>query len=267
MLEWKSRVKKFNSDQLSLVYWLLVHKNYQLEFTNQITKETLKETTKFSEPFTAPTHVFEIKYSEEKNRKFDQLKQQLASKSSSSDDNQLTSMSFHGTRMDNIYSILHMGLLGHFSKNALFGEGTYLSQEPSISLHYSPSNKTWQNSLIGQRMSCMLVCETINDSDHVKQGVKDNQNKIPEKYFIVKNNDYVRVRYVLVYAEKQTRKPSNKLAKLINENRFVLLLLAYSLLLMFIGLMNSRAFHKYIKLSYRKLFSFILGDAATAAYE
>ncbi len=30
VVEWKSQVKKFNQDQLSLIYWLLVHKNYQL---------------------------------------------------------------------------------------------------------------------------------------------------------------------------------------------------------------------------------------------
>jgi poly [ADP-ribose] polymerase 16 len=175
--------------------------------------------------------------------------------------------------MDNIYSILHMGLLGHFSKNALFGEGTYLSQEPSISLHYSPSNKTWSRSLIGNRMSCLLVCETINDPNHIKTGVKtaagnqkQSSSNVPEKYFIVKNNDYVRVKYVLVYAEKsQLNRQSNRLAQIINENRFMLLLIAYSLLLMFIGLMNSRAFHKYIKLSYRKLFSLFLGE--TASYD
>lgn len=56
-------------------------------------------------------------------------------------------------------------------KNALFGEGTYLSQEPSLSLHYSPANKTWSKSVIGQRMSCLLVTETINDPNHVKTGI------------------------------------------------------------------------------------------------
>jgi len=58
-----------------------------------------------------------------------------------------------------------------FVHHTLFGEGTYLSQEPSISLHYSPSNKTWEHSVIGQRMSCLLVCETINHPQHVKIGL------------------------------------------------------------------------------------------------
>jgi hypothetical protein len=31
VIEWRTRVKKFNKDQLALVYWLLEHKNFQLE--------------------------------------------------------------------------------------------------------------------------------------------------------------------------------------------------------------------------------------------
>jgi hypothetical protein len=75
-----------------------------------------------------PTHVFEVNYSEEKNKKFELLKQQLIDSQDSNTITPTTSLSFHGTSMCNIYSILHSGLLGHFSKNALFGEGTYLSQ-------------------------------------------------------------------------------------------------------------------------------------------
>ena len=31
VVQWRTKVKKFNNDQLSLVYWLLMHKNYRLE--------------------------------------------------------------------------------------------------------------------------------------------------------------------------------------------------------------------------------------------
>lgn len=33
-----------------------------------------------------------------------------------------------------------------------------------------------------------------------------SNNNVPEKYFIVKNNDYVRIKYLLVYAEKAKSK-------------------------------------------------------------
>jgi poly[ADP-ribose] polymerase 16 len=100
-------------------------------------------------------------------------------------------------------------------KIGLYGNGTYLSNEPNVSLHFSPSSKTWNHSLIGQRMSCLLVCEIINDPNHVQTGLREkisssNSNQktiesnktIPEKYFLVLNNEYVRVRYVILYAEK-----------------------------------------------------------------
>jgi poly[ADP-ribose] polymerase 16 len=209
----------------------------------------------------------------------------MQTKSLVNSESQVSSINFHGTRMDNIYSCLHIGLLTHLSKNALFGEGTYLSKDPTVSLHYSPSGKTWENSIIGQRMSCLLVCETINDPKYVKTGLNDvkmtqnsnggasldsnnnnaNQentsNKIPEMYFIVKNNDYVRIKYILVYAEKAKVKRKNKLVQFIQDNKFALLLVTYSLLLIFIGLLNSRTFHKYMKLSMKTLSNFILGGA------
>ena len=60
-----------------------------------------------------PTHVFEIKQSDEKNRKFDSFKQQTIEQYGA---NSATSFCFHGTRMESIYSIMHNGLLSHFNK-------------------------------------------------------------------------------------------------------------------------------------------------------
>lgn len=77
-------------------------------------KDRLKEFVKYTNDFSAPAHVFKVKYSEEKERKFESLKQQSAEALDKSDS--VTSMSFHGTRMDNVYSILHTGLLAHLNK-------------------------------------------------------------------------------------------------------------------------------------------------------
>ena len=69
---------------------------------------------KYAENFTKPTHIFEIKYSEEKNRRFESLVE--ATKAQLNTTESVTSFNFHGTRMDNVYSILHMGLLSHLNK-------------------------------------------------------------------------------------------------------------------------------------------------------
>ncbi|RMZ93672.1 mono [ADP-ribose] polymerase PARP16, partial [Brachionus plicatilis] len=232
LLEWPTRIKKFNHDQLCVVYWILMHKNYHLSLCTSIDKEKIKESAKYVHDFASPSHIFEIKYSEEKNKKFDLLKQNTIEDLAL--EGAATSICFHGTRMDNLYSIMHMGLLSHLNKNGIFGDGTYLSQEPSISLHYSPSCKTWSSSLIGQRMSCLLVCETINHPRHVKIGINENalvedkngnSKTVPEKYLLVKNNEYVRVRYVLLYAEKTKKTVKNsRLIKFISDNKFLLLL-------------------------------------------
>lgn len=68
---------------------------------------------KYTENFSDPTHVFEIKYNDDKNRKFETLKQQTSEIINTTD---VTSINFHGTRMDNIYSICHSGLLSHMNK-------------------------------------------------------------------------------------------------------------------------------------------------------
>lgn len=116
--EWKSKVAKFNHDQLSLVYWLLVHKNFELEYNTSMSEERLKDMSKYTASFNKPNHVFEVKYSEEKVRKFEALKEQT-SQQLGVPVSETTSINFHGTRMDNVYSILHIGLLSHFSKVSL----------------------------------------------------------------------------------------------------------------------------------------------------
>jgi hypothetical protein len=112
-------------------------------------------------------------YEQEKMNKFEELK--LSTKSFLKTNESITSINFHGTKMCNIYSILSSGLLSHFSKNCLFGEGTYLSQEPSISLHYTISGKAWEKSIISEKMSCLLTTETVNNPNHVKIGIEGNR--------------------------------------------------------------------------------------------
>lgn len=57
----------------------------------------------------------------------------------------------------------------------------------------------------------------------------------------------------------------NKIIQFLNENRFVLLLISYSLLLLFVGLLNSRVFHKYVKMSYRKLTDYLTSSSSSSS--
>lgn len=83
-------------------------------------KEKLKEMTKYTQEFTKPTYIFEVKHTDEKNRKFESIIEATRVSMGITESSQsLTSLSYHGTRMDNMYSILHNGLLSHLNKVVL----------------------------------------------------------------------------------------------------------------------------------------------------
>ena len=68
-------------------------------------KDEIKKLTEHTDKIQEPNHIFEIKYSDEKNKKFDSLKVENT-----------VSYAFHGSRFENFYSILNIGLLSHFNK-------------------------------------------------------------------------------------------------------------------------------------------------------
>lgn len=65
-------------------------------------------------------------------------------------------------------------LLPYFFKVSVFGEGTYLSSELSVSLLYSPTGEGWKSSSLGGKLSCVCVCEMIDDPS-VKCQVKNGE--------------------------------------------------------------------------------------------
>ena len=86
-------------------------------------------------------------------------------------------------------------------------------------MNYSSFGSGWNNSAIGERLSCVAVCEILDHPDvkcTIKSKANDNRltrsrararnsegGDVPERYYVVTNNQVVRVKYVLVYAEKK----------------------------------------------------------------
>jgi poly[ADP-ribose] polymerase 16 len=162
---------------------------------------------------------------------------------------------YHGSAVDNFYSILKVGLQQHFSieKEVLFGNGIYLSNELSLSAHYAPFGQTWANSALGSTHSVIAVCEIINDVQKVK--CKDAKNKrrsinedsfgeIPEKYFVVTDSDMVRVKYLMIYKQKGFISVKSFIAK----HLFLCLILLYCIFIICIGIFsNSAAYIKFLR--------------------
>nr|XP_026647047.1 mono [ADP-ribose] polymerase PARP16 isoform X2 [Zonotrichia albicollis] len=142
---------------------------------------------------------------------------------------------------------------------SLFGEGTYLTSDLSLALLYSPHGLGWQRSALGSVLSCVAVCEIIDHPD-VKCQVKKKDSEeidrkrarvknseggdVPQKYFVVTNNQLLRVKYLLVYSQKQHRRPSNE-SSWFYTHRFAVMMMLYLLLLIGIGASSSPTFIYY----------------------
>ncbi|XP_030313295.1 protein mono-ADP-ribosyltransferase PARP16 isoform X2 [Calypte anna] len=192
--------------------------------------------------------LFEVVYCDQMNTKFAETKGERD-----------LIYAFHGSRLENFHSILHNGLHCHLNRTSLFGEGTYLTSDLSLALLYSPHGLGWQHSALGSILSCVAVCEIIDHPD-VKCQVKKKDSEgidrkrarvknseggdVPQKYFVVTNNQLLQVKYLLVYSQKQHRRPSNQ-SSWFYTHRFAVMMLLYLLLLIVIGASNSPTFIYY----------------------
>ncbi|XP_069767958.1 protein mono-ADP-ribosyltransferase PARP16 isoform X2 [Narcine bancroftii] len=196
---------------LELLSWFCLSKNLTIKSLGKGWYEEIQELVGITTPSTAtPDFLFEVVYCDQMNAKFDETK----------GDRGLI-YAFHGSRLENFYSIIHCGLQCHLNKTSLFGEGTYLTSDLSLALLYSPNGNGWNRSILGSVLSCVAVCEIIDHPD-VKCQVKGKDTggidrrrarvkhseggDVPQKYFVVTNNQLLRVKYLLIYAEKLHRR-------------------------------------------------------------
>lgn len=175
-------------------------------------------------------------------------------------------LAYHGSQLDNFYSILKVGLQHHLSigKELLFGKGIYLTTEITISMPYAPFGVTWSKTCLSDKISVIAVCEVIDDVDKVK--CKDvnfkeravNQDSIsgniPEKYFVITDSDMIRLKYLFVY------KKSNIaiLESWIFKHIAVVLICTYVFILCCIGFFQGPTWPKV----QRHLYKMILSDSS-----
>uniref|UniRef100_A0A7M4DVB7 Poly [ADP-ribose] polymerase n=2 Tax=Crocodylus porosus TaxID=8502 RepID=A0A7M4DVB7_CROPO len=230
-----------------LFSWILSSKFLSIQSTRKQEFEKIQELTGTSSvAVPMPDFLFEVVYCDQMNAKFDETKGERD-----------LIYAFHGSRLENFHSILHNGLCCHLNRTSLFGEGTYLTSDLSLALLYSPHGFGWQKSVLGPILSCVAVCEIIDHPD-VKCQVKKKDSEeidrkrarvknseggdVPQKYFVVTNNQLLRVKYLLVYSQKHRRSSSQSW---FSNHRFAVLMTLYLLLLVVIGATNSPAFLYY----------------------
>jgi len=175
--------------------------------------------------------------------------------------NESTFYAYHGSRLDNWFSILHAGLQQHRTKTALFGEGIYLSSELGVSLNYSRCGVGWESSVLGRSISCMSVAQIINHpsvkihhEDASRGRVAGSEGgSLPESYILVRDNQLLHNRYLLVYSNEsgsagsKPSVPRNRLSQWVSSHRLLLLLACYGLLLLGVGLSNSVWIRRWLR--------------------
>jgi len=245
-----------NEEQLDVLHWLLEPRTFSLRSCPKDIFSEIEVLTGQVGAAPVPNFIFEVEYNQSLQERFSDVR-------GSRD----LLYGFHGSRVENFHSILHHGLVQHMNKNALFGEGTYLSAELSITLPYAPTGSGWTESILGDKLSCIAVCEIINDVSSVKCVVKDADNNVekkravvkdslggnvPEKYFVVRNDEMLRVKYVLVYATKTLRKKSNSPSRWtwVSDHKFAVTMAFYVFVLCLIGLGSSPAFKNFMRKYY-----------------
>uniref|UniRef100_C3YBP1 Poly [ADP-ribose] polymerase n=1 Tax=Branchiostoma floridae TaxID=7739 RepID=C3YBP1_BRAFL len=204
-------------------------------------KEVQRLTGYSSTNIPPPSHIFEVVHSESTDARFEETRQ----------DRSLL-YAFHGSRLDNFYSILHNGLHAHLNK------GTYLSGDLGVSIIYSHKGQGWDRSMLGETMSCVAVCEVIMDPKYVKSKVEEengraknkDKQEVPEKYYIVSNNELLRVKYVLVYAEKKAQQRVQT-PSFFQRHKFFVLMSLYVVVLAVIGAANSPNLQYYLRRLFR----------------
>lgn len=205
-----------------------------------------------------PNFLFEVEYLNASNQRFSELQKDYD-----------VIYAYHGSRLENFHSILHNGLIQSLSKNTFYGEGTYLSSDLAVSMPYSPKAKAWQHSAVGESLSCVAVCQIIDHPD-VKCQTESSSDKsrarapdslggdVPDKYYIVTNSELIRLKYLLVFSDKpstitSTAQRRSKLATWVRNHKFALLMMSYILVLLFVGIINSKGFRsfqrQYLRLS------------------
>ncbi|KXJ79711.1 hypothetical protein RP20_CCG028423 [Aedes albopictus] len=144
-----------------------------------------------------PQQIFEVVYREDAHseRRFRENADQFT-----------RHYAYHGSKLFNFYSILNYGLQQHLNQTALFGQGIYMSAELHVTQMFAPTGAGWARSALGSHLACTALCEYVDNPAYVKCQVESSSwNDIPEKYILVKNNELVQVRYLLVYGTNRRK--------------------------------------------------------------
>lgn len=238
-----------STQQVDLLQWILSPKRFAVSskepsfFSSLLEKWDSHSSSSDTLP-RKPDYIFELEYNEESESKF---------RSITGDHGIMHA--FHGSSVENFYSIVHNGLLNIFNKVSAFGEGTYLSTELGVCLNWSPNGSFQRGGSLPQVASCVAMCEVVKHPSVTSRqqvgGEPSIQGKIPEKYFIVSNDEFIRIKYIFVF---ETQKPVVRSRGWLYEHKYMVVLMLYLIFLFAVGASQSRVSKRF----FRKYYNYYL---------
>lgn len=152
-------ITQLRDSALDIIHWILTKSKFEVKTVPKGRHDEVLSLAKCSKQQQPPNQIFKISYNNSSGaeRKYQLLSQGMPKK-----------FAYHGTKFYNVYTILNYGLQQHLNKTGLFGEGLYFAFELQISALFSPSVLSWNKSKIGNLMSCVALCEYIDDPKHYK---------------------------------------------------------------------------------------------------
>lgn len=123
---------------------------------------------------------------------------------------------------------------------------------------YTKNGTVWKHSLIGEQISCVALCELIdhpgvkcqveNDTSKRRSSAKNSESgEVPERYFVVTRSELVRVKYILVFSDRKTKKKIvfGKNPWICQKYPVACILIVYGLFLVLMGVWKSRWFQLF----------------------
>lgn len=97
---------------------------------------------------------------------------------------------------------------------------------------------------------------TLDQQPNERENERKSSQLVPDKYFVVTNNDIVRVRYLLIFAkppDKPIQSHQNPVMNWIYNNKSVATMIFYAIILISVGLANSRTGHYFRQIFWQKV--------------
>jgi len=140
---------------------------------------------------------------------------------------------FHGSPLENWHSILRRGLenKSHTPEQrvgAAFGPGIYFSDDLKGARHFSKLGKGWKSSQLGSYLECVGIFDLVaHPSVKVHRKEAGSASDVPERYYIVSDSRFIRLRGFLLWRDNSVAHSVNRPRTL---NRMLIILFCCILL-------------------------------------